>query len=44
MDGTRVVLGDLAEVGDGVLVHADQSWVVAPALVAQLLHLVEKHP
>ena len=38
------VLRDIPEVGDGVLVYLDQPLVVAPALVAQFLHLEEQVP
>jgi len=41
---TLEVLRDIPEVGDGVLVDLDQPLVVAPALVAQLLHLEEQVP
>ena len=40
---TSKVLGHLAEIANALIIHANETRVVAPAFVAQLLHLVKKH-
>jgi hypothetical protein len=40
---TSEVLGHLAEIAYALIIHTNETRVVAPAFIAQLLHLVKKH-